>query len=156
MAGHAAVFEGNGRSVMLFSARAWAAIAGLGSIVVGSLGRWVTSPLNSGSGFSGDGRITMGLAVIAVGVLLAFGPKFALGLRGAAITALAVWEIVHIHRGVANVTVFGQQVDHAHSVPSTPSSALALPVFDHRDALVVGGDGPLAHPSFVRYVCALL
>jgi hypothetical protein len=73
----------------------------------------VTTPLSSASGTQGDGKITIGIAVIA-GLVLLFGHD---GSRGWIVAlslillGIGIFEAIHIHEHVVKLTLFGQQLD---------------------------------------------
>jgi hypothetical protein len=89
------------------------AIAG---IVLGSLGPWATTPFGSKAGTSGDGVITLLIAVAAAALLLTFKPP-----RGSRrLIVVAALGIVCAYIGISNIidinnnstqTVFGVQAD---------------------------------------------
>lgn len=90
------------------------AYGGFALAVVGSLGPWVTAPLGSVSGTSGDGQWTVLLAVGGILTLWFHGhqPITLAAVASTLILALGVYNAIHIHHAIAGVTVLGHQVDH--------------------------------------------
>lgn len=89
-----------------------AMLAGLGLVVIGSIGPWVTAPLSSASGLDGDGKWTLLLAVLIAFAILRRGPGVGSGIACVVLLADGIYQVVHIHHVVAKVTYFGTQLDH--------------------------------------------
>jgi hypothetical protein len=90
-----------------------AVFAGLALVIVGSIAPWATSPLSSVSGTEGDGKLTIGVAVIAgLVLLLGRGGRGWIAALSLILLGIGIFEAIHIHKHVAKVTLFGQQVDH--------------------------------------------
>lgn len=94
-----------------FSRSAVAAVAGLGLAIVGSLGPWATLLAASVPGTHGDGKITLGLAVIAlVLVALSTSSKAATVIAAGisiGIAGIAGYDLVRIEHAAARVVLFG-------------------------------------------------
>jgi hypothetical protein len=87
-------------------------IGGLVLVVIGSIGPWATLLALSVSGTRGDGKITLVVAVVAVALALIGRPSTmliaTLGSVGSGV--IAAVDLTHIHRVVADVTLFGNHV----------------------------------------------
>lgn len=87
-------------------------ILGFAVVIIGSIGPWVSNPLASAGGMTGDGKITLGAAIIG---LIAFfagrADRTVVMLIGLGITALGVWEAYHIHNRIKNIVAFGSHID---------------------------------------------
>jgi hypothetical protein len=84
---------------------------GLAIIIVGSIGPWATAPLASISGTDGDGKITIGAAVLGA-LLLLIRARAGVLLLALVALAVGIYDAIHIHKVVARTTFFGAQVDH--------------------------------------------
>jgi len=89
-----------------------AAIVALLLVIVGSLGPWVTTPLTSASGTSGDGWFTILMAILGGWVVWRHGPGRPLAIIAGIILAEGMYEVIHLHQAVARVTFNGLQLDH--------------------------------------------
>lgn len=91
-----------------------AAVLGFLIIVAGSFGPWVDTFLGSVGGLRGDGKITLGAAIVGIGVLvLGRGSHGAYVLAGiAAVVALVTsgYDFVHIRHAVAGASLLGHRV----------------------------------------------
>jgi uncharacterized Tic20 family protein len=85
---------------------------GLVVCVIGSLAPWATSPINSAAGIDGDGKITIGIAILALILLVVRDSAPTLATLSLILVGFGVFEAIHIHDEVSQVTLFGQQVDH--------------------------------------------
>lgn len=113
-----------------------AAVGALVLVVVGSLGPWATAPLASASGIDGDGKVTLGLAALGLLLLSSGRLAFMLGLVGAAILALGVYDAFHIHHVISHALLFGRQVDHVGwGVYAVAAGGLAVTLLTARDLL---------------------
>jgi len=85
---------------------------GLVVCVIASVAPWATSPINSAAGIDGDGKITIGIAALALVVLVVRDSAPTLATLSLILIGFGVFEAIHIHDKVSQVTLFGQQVDH--------------------------------------------
>lgn len=85
---------------------------GLVLCVVASIAPWATSQVDSASGLDGDGRITIGIAALALVLLLVRDSAPALATLSLILVGFGIFEAIHIHDKVSKVTLFGQQVVH--------------------------------------------
>jgi hypothetical protein len=85
---------------------------GLVLCIIGSLAPWATSPINSAAGIDGDGKITIGIAILALILLVVRDSAPTLATLSLILIGFGVFEAIHIHDKVSQVTLFGQQVDH--------------------------------------------
>ena len=89
-----------------------ALLGGAGLVAIGSIGPWVTSPLASASGTSGDGVFTLIGAVLIVGAtLFTTGRRLLLALI-LIVGAIGIYDFVHEHDKVRSVTLDGLQIYH--------------------------------------------
>jgi hypothetical protein len=89
------------------------AVAAFLAIVVGSIGPWVTTPLASAAGTTGDGSLTIALAVVA---LFQFPGRYRSRVQSAFMIAMALGaSAIAIYDGnhLPSSTVFGVQLVHA-------------------------------------------
>lgn len=92
------------------STSAIACTLGFAAAIIGSIGPWATSPLSSASGFDGDGKITAAAAVIGIFLILRKAPRTAT-LMGLIALGIGIYDAIHIHDRLRNLTLFGSQVD---------------------------------------------
>jgi hypothetical protein len=85
---------------------------GLVLCVIGSLAPWATSPINAAAGIDGDGKITIGIAILALILLVVRDSAPTLATLSLILLGFGIFEAIHIHDKVSQVTLFGQQVDH--------------------------------------------
>ncbi|TMM00043.1 MAG: hypothetical protein E6G05_11820 [Actinobacteria bacterium] len=85
---------------------------GLVVCIIASVAPWATSPINSAAGIDGDGKITIGIAALALVVLVVRDSAPTLATLSLILIGFGVFEAIHIHDKVSQVTLFGQQVDH--------------------------------------------
>jgi hypothetical protein len=91
-----------------------AALLGAAIVAAGSVGPWVDTFLGSLGGLRGDGRITLGAAVVAVVALLAGGNtgvgRVIAGVAGLVALGTAGYDFIHIRHAAAGATLFGHRV----------------------------------------------
>jgi hypothetical protein len=87
-------------------------VVGLILSVIASVAPWATSPVDSAAGIDGDGKITIGVAALALILLLVRDSAPALATLSLILLGFGVFEAIHIHDKVSRVTLFGQQVAH--------------------------------------------
>jgi hypothetical protein len=89
-----------------------ALLGGAALIAIGSLGPWVTSPLASASGTSGDGVFTLiGAVLIAGAALFTSGRRLLLALV-VIVGAIGIYDLVHELDKVRSVKLEGLQIYH--------------------------------------------
>jgi hypothetical protein len=93
------------------------AVVGLVGVIVGSLGPWITTVLGSLPGYRGDGRISLGCAIVAILLLIvpvrqqAKLPATVLAfLFTIGAVATAGYDAIHISWATTKVTLFGHQL----------------------------------------------
>ena len=94
------------------------AIAALGFIVVaaGSVAPWATTILGSLSGFNGDGKITGGLAVAGLTLLMVRWLPLA-SLAGLAALGVGLYDLLRLHHAVHDAVLFGAHIAQVGSGP---------------------------------------
>ena len=97
------------------SAAIWAAGICTGLVAIGSLGPWATSALESTTGLVGDGKISLGLAIVAA-IALGFyvseagpGRAIVIAICGALAALVGVIDLVDIESRTTRA--FGREVD---------------------------------------------
>jgi hypothetical protein len=101
--------NGGQPGTITLSARTVVGLIGVGLIVVGSVGPWVSSPFGSVSGIHGDGKWTLILAIPAAAAVLRHARIFT-AIMGLAIGATAVYDGTHISQRIHKFTVGGVQI----------------------------------------------
>ena len=101
-----------GRPRTLGDVRLSSAVGVLGFVAaaVGSVGPWITTVLGSVAGTHGDGKITLAAAVVgvvALGVIRGAARTRIASSAALVVMAVAAYDIVHIEREVAKVTLSG-------------------------------------------------